>query len=78
MRISESETKKELWYGQSSVMTATAASQVEAVRSRVGGRPASPAPPAAGCATSPGSAPAGWPHRGTAVRSETSPEEFLS
>jgi hypothetical protein len=58
--------------------TAAAASQVEAVGSRVGGRPASPAPPAAGCATSPGSAPAGWPHRGAAVGSETSPEEFLS
>ena len=58
--------------------TAAAAPQIEAVWSRVRGRPASPAPPAAGSATAPGSAPAGGPHRGTAVGSEAAPEEFLS
>ena len=61
-------------------MTATAAAAplVEAVWSGVGGGPASPAPPAAGSAAAPGSAPAGWPHRGAAVGGEAGPEEFLS
>ena len=65
---------------QSSVMTATAAAAplVEVVWSGVGGGPASPAPPAAGSAAAPGSAPAGWPHRGAAVGGEAAPEEFLS